>query len=299
KKCLSDESLVISLDELRIDDKLHFVEEPVEIMDHEIKLLKRSRILIIKKLVIHPGSVAARIKDKKCRTRGFSKTTVKHRLVQGAPSSRATRQKTTSLQDDSPFLTISDDDEVFPDVLELQNASSYHLKISNINPLAYRGHLDNQLDVELLNLHDRCYARQVVVDNVVNRRIAAFSGEVKEHKANLEKILLESKKWADYQVSLSTLELKVASLVDEKARLVGKLASASVFYARCAAFEEISKMKETFDLSKVKGYRSSYKKEHTKYGNDLATGTFPFLSEVVADPSATVEAFLSKKPQSL
>nr|GEW25844.1 putative reverse transcriptase domain-containing protein [Tanacetum cinerariifolium] len=48
KKCLSDESLVIPLDELRIDDKLYFVEEPVEIMDREIKQLKRSRIPIIK-----------------------------------------------------------------------------------------------------------------------------------------------------------------------------------------------------------------------------------------------------------
>nr|GEV02771.1 putative reverse transcriptase domain-containing protein [Tanacetum cinerariifolium] len=47
-KCLSDESLMISLDELRIDDKLHFVEEPQEIMDREIKQLKRSRIYIIK-----------------------------------------------------------------------------------------------------------------------------------------------------------------------------------------------------------------------------------------------------------
>nr|GEV18913.1 putative reverse transcriptase domain-containing protein [Tanacetum cinerariifolium] len=47
-KCLSDESLVIPLDELCIDDKLHFVEEPVEIMDREIKQLKRSRIPIIK-----------------------------------------------------------------------------------------------------------------------------------------------------------------------------------------------------------------------------------------------------------
>nr|GEU42258.1 putative reverse transcriptase domain-containing protein [Tanacetum cinerariifolium] len=37
KKCLSDESLVIPLDELRIDDKLHFVEKPVEIMDRKIK----------------------------------------------------------------------------------------------------------------------------------------------------------------------------------------------------------------------------------------------------------------------
>ncbi|GJS49177.1 hypothetical protein Tco_0599298 [Tanacetum coccineum] len=35
KKCLSDESLLISLDGLRINDKLHFVEEPVEIMDRE------------------------------------------------------------------------------------------------------------------------------------------------------------------------------------------------------------------------------------------------------------------------
>ncbi|GJT23201.1 putative reverse transcriptase domain-containing protein [Tanacetum coccineum] len=48
KICLSDESLVIPLDRLRIDDKLHFVEEPVEIMDREIKQLKRSRIPIIK-----------------------------------------------------------------------------------------------------------------------------------------------------------------------------------------------------------------------------------------------------------
>nr|GEW05671.1 hypothetical protein [Tanacetum cinerariifolium] len=48
RKCLSDESLVILLDELRIYDKLHFIEEPVDIMDREIKQLKRSRIPIIK-----------------------------------------------------------------------------------------------------------------------------------------------------------------------------------------------------------------------------------------------------------
>nr|GEV09918.1 putative reverse transcriptase domain-containing protein [Tanacetum cinerariifolium] len=47
KKCLADESLMILLDELCIDDKLHFVKEPVEIMDHEIKKFKKSRIPII------------------------------------------------------------------------------------------------------------------------------------------------------------------------------------------------------------------------------------------------------------
>ncbi|GJZ55579.1 hypothetical protein Tco_0610772 [Tanacetum coccineum] len=48
KKCLSDESLVIPLEELRVDDKFHFVEEAVEVMDRKIKQLKRSRIHIIK-----------------------------------------------------------------------------------------------------------------------------------------------------------------------------------------------------------------------------------------------------------
>ncbi|GKG61837.1 hypothetical protein Tco_0623554, partial [Tanacetum coccineum] len=48
KKWLSGESLVIPLEELRVDDKLYFVEEPVKVMDHEIKQLKRSCIPIIK-----------------------------------------------------------------------------------------------------------------------------------------------------------------------------------------------------------------------------------------------------------
>ncbi|GJX79739.1 putative reverse transcriptase domain-containing protein [Tanacetum coccineum] len=48
KKCLSDESLVIPLDEIHVDDNLHFIEEPVEIMDREIKRLKQSHIPIVK-----------------------------------------------------------------------------------------------------------------------------------------------------------------------------------------------------------------------------------------------------------
>ncbi|GKG51777.1 hypothetical protein Tco_0544415, partial [Tanacetum coccineum] len=48
KKCLSDVPLAIPLDEIHIDDKLHFVEEPVEIMDRKVKRLKQSRIPIIK-----------------------------------------------------------------------------------------------------------------------------------------------------------------------------------------------------------------------------------------------------------
>ncbi|GJZ59458.1 putative reverse transcriptase domain-containing protein [Tanacetum coccineum] len=48
KKCLADENLVIPLEEIQLDDKLHFIEEPVEIMDHEVKQLKQSRIPNVK-----------------------------------------------------------------------------------------------------------------------------------------------------------------------------------------------------------------------------------------------------------
>ncbi|GJT73718.1 hypothetical protein Tco_1033004 [Tanacetum coccineum] len=41
KKCLSDEPLAIPLDEIHIDEKLHFIEEPVEIMDTAKKALKQ------------------------------------------------------------------------------------------------------------------------------------------------------------------------------------------------------------------------------------------------------------------
>ncbi|GJT36851.1 putative reverse transcriptase domain-containing protein [Tanacetum coccineum] len=47
-KCLSDELLSIPLDEIHIDDKLNFIEEPIEIMDREVKRLKQSRIPIMK-----------------------------------------------------------------------------------------------------------------------------------------------------------------------------------------------------------------------------------------------------------
>ncbi|GJZ01565.1 putative reverse transcriptase domain-containing protein [Tanacetum coccineum] len=48
KKCLSDESLVIPMKELQLNDKLNFVEEPVEVIDREIKQLRQSRIPIVK-----------------------------------------------------------------------------------------------------------------------------------------------------------------------------------------------------------------------------------------------------------
>ncbi|GJS57001.1 hypothetical protein Tco_0651785 [Tanacetum coccineum] len=48
KKCLADASLHVPLNEIKVDKTLRFVEEPVEIMDREIKKLKRSKIALVK-----------------------------------------------------------------------------------------------------------------------------------------------------------------------------------------------------------------------------------------------------------
>nr|GEZ82302.1 retrotransposon protein, putative, Ty3-gypsy subclass [Tanacetum cinerariifolium] len=48
KRCFVNGDVVIPLDEVQLDDKLHFVEEPVKIMDIEVKRLKQSRVLIVK-----------------------------------------------------------------------------------------------------------------------------------------------------------------------------------------------------------------------------------------------------------
>ncbi|KAI3797668.1 hypothetical protein L1987_32929 [Smallanthus sonchifolius] len=48
KICLADESLAVPLEELQIDEQLRFIEEPVEIIDREVKTLKCSKIAIFK-----------------------------------------------------------------------------------------------------------------------------------------------------------------------------------------------------------------------------------------------------------
>ncbi|GJS17105.1 hypothetical protein Tco_0411577 [Tanacetum coccineum] len=48
KKCLAEASFHVPLDDIKVDKTLRFVEEPVEIMDREVKSLKHSRILIVK-----------------------------------------------------------------------------------------------------------------------------------------------------------------------------------------------------------------------------------------------------------
>ncbi|GKC49264.1 putative reverse transcriptase domain-containing protein [Tanacetum coccineum] len=48
KKCLAEGDIVVPIDEIQLDDKLHMIEEPVEVVDKEVKRLNQSRIPIVK-----------------------------------------------------------------------------------------------------------------------------------------------------------------------------------------------------------------------------------------------------------
>ncbi|GKE41334.1 putative reverse transcriptase domain-containing protein [Tanacetum coccineum] len=48
KKCLEEGDIVVLMDEIQLDDKFHMIEEPVEVVDKEVKRLKQSRIPIVK-----------------------------------------------------------------------------------------------------------------------------------------------------------------------------------------------------------------------------------------------------------
>ncbi|GJY29005.1 hypothetical protein Tco_0404772 [Tanacetum coccineum] len=171
-------------------------------------------------------------------------------------------------------------------------------------------------DREYEELRLKCQAAMTEFDNnhavnVLCQKIKSSSDEMKEHKASIDRMLeaaealprqeFEAVKCDRVEVVSKVVPYVAMELVHshEMAMLVGKLMSSAIFYGRYASFKEVKSMKEPFDLAKVKGYRPSYKKEHTKAGNDLANTIFPFSSEVIADPSALVEALLSKKPKSL
>nr|GEY41242.1 hypothetical protein [Tanacetum cinerariifolium] len=162
--------------------------------------------------VVHPGSVAARIKDRKCKTReGSSRPSVKRKLASGSSTSRV--DKTTFLKDDVPYLTVSNDDEGFLDVIE-----------------KLRGEFDVIKDRERARkeeceeLRAKCEATIIEFEKnptvvALQEKTSTLFTEVTENKASLNIMILESQKWAGYQQSLLNLESKVTSLEAEKARL--------------------------------------------------------------------------------
>nr|GEU34475.1 hypothetical protein [Tanacetum cinerariifolium] len=265
--------------------------QPVEITVDSGEILKAGVF------IVHPGSIATRIKERKYKMKGG-----------------------------------------LPDCFELKDANACHLKISAITLPAWKSHLDNQMDLELLDLHDHCYARQPVVDNAVNKMAREFlqviekvcgeadvikarersheeeceelqfkcEGAMAEFDQNPIVIALQEK---IYSLTADVKEHKVSKVIpyaamelvhsDEVGRLVGMLVSSVITYGCYRAYEQVAAINEPFDLSKAKGYHSLHKNEHTQANNDFSTATFHLLDEFIADAAAPIEALLSKKPPTL
>ncbi|GJS44319.1 hypothetical protein Tco_0569362 [Tanacetum coccineum] len=83
---------------------------------------------------------------------------------------------------------------------------------------------------------------------------------------------------------------------DDLGVLIAKLVRSSIIYGRCQAFEEVAAMEEPFVLKNMSGYRPSSKEEYEQAGDALANASYPFLAEYVANPYASLEQLLSKKP---
>ncbi|GJV21665.1 hypothetical protein Tco_1370685 [Tanacetum coccineum] len=109
------------------------------------------------------------------------------------------------------------------------------------------------MDVELLDLHDRCYARQVVVDNAVNRRshelllnvrlnvtsLEAEKARLEAVKVSLQKEVEELKQDRREVVSkVSPYAAMELIYSDDMGNLVGRLVSSTLLYRRCRAYEQ-------------------------------------------------------------
>nr|GEZ95043.1 putative reverse transcriptase domain-containing protein [Tanacetum cinerariifolium] len=87
KKCHADEPLAVPLDGLHVDDKLHFVEEPIEIMDCEVKRLKRSCIPLVK-VRWNPSEVLSLLGNEKINLNRKELNLLENEKINSKPSTR-------------------------------------------------------------------------------------------------------------------------------------------------------------------------------------------------------------------
>nr|GEW15731.1 hypothetical protein [Tanacetum cinerariifolium] len=218
--------------------------------------------------VVHAGSVAARIRERKCKTRGgSSRPPVKRKLASSSSTLRIVYAKASAIKDDTLMLSILDGDEV--------NRRSREL-FKVIEKL--RGEVDFMRARELAyeeeheGLRTKC--EDVITDFDKNPVVLLLREKMSSLAARESKVVGLSGEPFGFGVKGCTLAYMKLLHSDELGRLVGKLVSSAITFEWCGAYEQVARMKEPFNLLKAKGYRPSYEKEHTQASNDLATATF-------------------------
>ncbi|GKB15065.1 hypothetical protein Tco_0848988 [Tanacetum coccineum] len=180
-------------------------------------------------------------------------------------------------KDDSTFLTISDDDEGPPICLN-ENANALPPIHFCITPLAMEKSIWTTSQCKDDN--GRSDKNPAVMYSM--RGMIPCPGKFNEHKGNLERSFAGRLNFCQNGLAIRVdVVSKVVPYVgmklmnnDDIGRLVAKLVSASILYGWYQAFKEVAKIKEPFDITKVKGYRSSYKKASSMEATSLSLPSF-------------------------
>ncbi|GKB60219.1 hypothetical protein Tco_0916405 [Tanacetum coccineum] len=205
---------------------------------------------------------------------------------------------------DSDDASAEDNENPLLDIVDSDDASAG----DNENPLLgtsmpplpesvskVAGEASDPLDVDSdADIH--AYMRQVILDNVLNSRtqklISALHKAAVSYDAIRARELEKDRAYLSWRGSeMDALKQDRASVVakvvsdaatklirsDEMVMLVAKLVKASIKYGRCAAFEEVAKLKEPFVMEKMACYRPSLKQEYNQAGDDLANASYPFF----------------------
>ncbi|GJW64856.1 hypothetical protein Tco_0116740 [Tanacetum coccineum] len=150
--------------------------------------------------------------------------------------------------DASDPLDIDSDPDIheFPSAKELKDSADFHFVVTHVTPPSWKRHLKEISLEKLCDIHDRAYMRQAMLDNMLNSRTRklililskarASYDAIRErrlrktrHMLNLRgvdqlhgeysRLVLEEKKWVNYEQTLSILRSKVKGLESEKERL--------------------------------------------------------------------------------
>nr|GEW04554.1 hypothetical protein [Tanacetum cinerariifolium] len=181
--------------------------------------------------------------------------------------------------DASDPLDVDSDPDIheFTPAKELKDSGDCHFVVAHVTPLWWKRNLREICLEKLCDIHDRAYMQQDVLDNMLNSRTRKLISNLSKARAYCDAI------W-EREVEKDKAYAELKRKCNE---------------ALCTNLEDVTALKEPFDLEKMHGYRSSSKKEFDQAGDNLATASFPFIAEAIADPYASLEKFLLKKPKSL
>ncbi|GJT29306.1 hypothetical protein Tco_0909581 [Tanacetum coccineum] len=163
-------------------------------------------------------------------------------IADKAKNQKVPPQGSKSFGDPSDPLDVDSD----PDIHELKEFAYCHWVVAHVTPPFWKQHLKEISLEKLYDIHDKAYMRQVILDNVMNRRtpelkvkcndalqyidknplvldmcveIETLQGQVNRLHGEYNRLVLEEKKWVNYEQTLVTLRSIVDGLEAKRERL--------------------------------------------------------------------------------